>query len=296
MPPHTLLAGAAPMRILAVLDHPQTAALTLDTARQLSLRTGIAEIYAMHPKLAVDPDFQSPDEGLPDPAQQTRFAHTVATRAKAIHQIFADWAATLPTTDQPRLHWLEPAGDIRTLVANAAAKVDLVILPRPGTTPPHSTEQAFTGALYDAQATVLLPPLHPQATLGQHPVVAWQDNPSLTRALQSALPLLRTARQVTVLIGQSQSTVMPEPAWVADLRASGVAVNVDRFTLADQNVGEQISAHAQRAGADLLIMGAYGRPQFIEWLLDGPTHHMLHHGIWPILTHHEHSPLTGEHD
>lgn len=61
---------------------------------------------------------------------------------------------------------------------------------------------------------------------------------------------------------------------------------MERFILTDEPVGEQIKTHALRAGADLLIMGAYGRPRFIEWLCHGPTVDILAHTSLPILTHH----------
>ncbi|CEF57277.1 universal stress protein [Acetobacter ghanensis] len=272
------------MRILAVLDQPDTAALTLDTARQLAERVAGTAICVLHPKLATNPDFQSPDEGLPDAAEQARFAQSVTARATALHQIFDNWRTT--HSDIANAQWEEQAGDTRALVRLAAEKADLVVLDRPTTTTPKTTEQAFTAALYDAQATVVLAPLAAQATLGLHPVIAWQDTANLAHAIHSALPLLQKALHITFIIGESFPLTVPDPALVAELRAGGITVTVERFILTDEPVGEQIKAHALRAGADLLIMGAYGRPRFIEWLCHGPTVDILAHTSLPILTHH----------
>ncbi|MCP1242950.1 universal stress protein [Acetobacter lambici] len=129
-------------------------------------------------------------------------------------------------------------------------------------------------------------PPTPLPTFGQHPVVAWQDTPNLIRAVNAAWPLLRTARHVTILVGEHQPNAVPDPALLAQLRASGVAVTLERFVLTEQSVGEQIRTRATQAGADLLVMGAYGRPHFIEWLFGGPTVDLLAHATWPILTHH----------
>lgn len=272
------------MRLIAVLDDAQTAALTLHTAGQLAARLGGADICAFHPMPATDPDFQSPDEGLPDPAQQARFAQTVATRAHAIRQIFEHWRST--AQGNPHARWVEQAGPPRTTLSLAASKVDFVVLgPASAATTP-TTRQSFAAALYDAQATVLIAPPTPQPGFGQHPVIAWQDTPNLHRATAAAMPLLRTAERVSILLGEHHPNTVADPTLLATLRTLGVAVTLERFVLTEQSVGEQLRARATQAGADLLVMGAYGRPHFIEWLFGGPTVDLLAHATWPILTHH----------
>lgn len=273
------------MRLIAVLDEPQTAAQTLNTASQLAERLGGAELCVFHPIPDTDPDFQSPDEGLPDPAQRERFILQLTTRAKALFQIFETWHAAIP--NRANAHWLEQTGDIRTLLRNIAATADFVVLDPTSPTSAQTTRQIFATALYDAQATVLIAPHTTQASFGQHPVVAWQETPNLLGAVQSALPVLKTAEQVTILIGENAPDAVPEPALVGQLRASGVAVTLERFALTSHKaLGEQIRARAAQAGADLLVMGAYGRPHFVEWLFGGPTVDLLAHAPWPILTHH----------
>ncbi|MFT8418333.1 MAG: universal stress protein [Acetobacter sp.] len=273
------------MRLIAVLDEPQTAALTLNTASQLAERLGGAELCVFHPIPDTNPDFQSPDEGLPDPAQQAHFTHMLATRAKAVFQIFETWHTAMPS--RAYAHWLEQTGDIRTLLRHVGATADFVVLDPTTPTSAQTTRQIFATALYDMQATVLMAPHTTQASFAQHPVVAWQDTPNLLSAVHSALPLLKTAQHVTVLVGESHPNATPEPALLAQLRACGVGVTLERFALTGHSaLGGQIRARAAQAGADLLVMGAYGRPHFVEWLFGGPTVDLLAHAPWPILTHH----------
>jgi nucleotide-binding universal stress UspA family protein len=91
---------------------------------------------------------------------------------------------------------------------------------------------------------------------------------------------------VSILLGEHHPNAVADPTLLATLRTLGVAVTLERFVLTEQGVGEQIRARATQAGADLLVMGAYGRPHFIEWLFGGPTVDLLTHATWPILTHH----------
>nr|WP_242401175.1 universal stress protein [Acetobacter okinawensis] len=197
------------MRLVAVLDDVPSAALTLHTAGQLAERLGGADLCVFHPMPTVDPDFQSPDEGLPDPAQQARFAQSVAAHASTLHQIFASWQATLPGSTHA--HWLEQAGDIRTILPAIASTADFVVL---GPTHPdctQATRQIFATTLYATQAAVLITPPVAQGSLGLHPVVAWQNSPNLLRAVHSAMPLLLTAQQVTILMGEHQPGTPPTP-------------------------------------------------------------------------------------
>lgn len=272
------------MRLLAILDDAQSATQTLNAAGLLAGRLGGADVCVLHPIPTTDPDFQSPDEGMPDPTQQARFAQTVAASTHALHQIFATWRGTLPSTINAR--WLEQTGELRTILRHAATSADLVVLAPSSPTCTQTTRQIFATLLYDAQAAVLIPPPTAQATLGLHPVVAWQDSPNLLRAVHSAMPLLQTARQVTIMVGEHHPGTTPTPALVAELEAAGVAVVLERFTLAAGSVGAQIKTRATQAGADLLVMGAYGRPHFVEWLFGGPTVDLLAHATWPILTQH----------
>ncbi|WP_338333475.1 universal stress protein [Acetobacter sp. LMG 32666] len=272
------------MRLLAVLDAPQTAALVLHTADQLAGRLGGGDICALHPSPATNPDFQSPDEGMPDPTQQARFTQATTARAAAVQQVFANWRITAPNA--ARSQWVQQTGDTRTIVRHAADNADYVVLGPASADATQATRQSFAATLYDAQATVVMAPPTPLPTFAQHPVVAWQDTPNLIRAVHAARPLLHTATHVRILVGEHQPNTVPDPALLADLRASGVAVTLERFVLAGQSVGEQIRTRATQAGADLLVMGAYGRPHFIEWLFGGPTMDLLAHATWPILTHH----------
>lgn len=128
-------------------------------------------------------------------------------------------------------------------------------------------------------------PLQHHATIGAHPVIAWHESANLMKAISSAQPLWEKAEKVTIVIGEKLSNEVPDPMLVKELRAKGVVVEVNRFIIGEQKLGEQIRTHALSAHADLLVMGAYSRPHFIEWLLGSPTQDILAHARLPILTH-----------
>ena len=53
-----------------------------------------------------------------------------------------------------------------------------------------------------------------------------------------------------------------------------------------ERAGEALLEAARDVGADLLVMGAYGRSRFSEWALGGATRHVLTHAQMPVLMRH----------
>jgi len=54
----------------------------------------------------------------------------------------------------------------------------------------------------------------------------------------------------------------------------------------DDNAGPAILAAAAGASADILVMGAYGRSRFSEWMLGGVTLHVLENAALPLFLRH----------
>lgn len=272
------------MRILAILDRIETALFTLETATELAARLGHSSIRVLHPELQDDPDYQVPDEGIPSWEEEKRFAQTVAAKADALRGIFREWYSTFKGTQTAE--WVEVSGNIRKIVAREAMTADMTVLSRPRASDPEEVAQVFSGALYDAKATVIVAPLQHYETIGSHPVIAWHRSSALDQAIAAAIPLLKQSFHVSFVIGEERENDVAEPDIADELRRLGVTVTVDRFLISSSDVGEEIRQHALAAGGDLLIMGAYSRSHFIEWLFGGPTQDILSHATLPILTHH----------
>lgn len=272
------------MRILAILDRIETSVFTLETAGELATRLGHPPIRVLHPALQDNPDYQTPDEGMPSPEEERRFAQKVSAKADALRNAFHTWQATL--SDTQAAEWVEIAGDIRKTVAREAMNADITVLSRPRSSDPEEVAQAFSGALYDAHATVVVAPLQHHDSVGAHPVIAWHQSSALDQAITAAQPFLERASRVSIVIGEDRPNEVAEPVIAEELRQKGVEVVIDRFVIASSDVGEEIRQHALKAGGDLLVMGAYSRPHFIEWLFGGPTQDILSHATLPILTHH----------
>lgn len=272
------------MDILVILDRIETALLTLDTAALFIEKIHDSSMKVLHPRLAVDPKFQSPDEGIPSADDKARFENEVSARSAALRRIFEEWLVS--SNPQKKPEWCEMSGVPRTIVAEQASAADITVLGRPLANDPDFVRQAFDGALYDVQATVLITPLQHKQAVGAHPVIAWHPSSNLDQLVTQVRPLLEQAPCVTFIIGETRENEEKAPEIVQALGSRNITVSVDRFIIPDSGVGEEIRKRALAAGGDLLIMGAYTHSHFIEWLFGGVTQDILAHDTLPILTHH----------
>ncbi|HTW29720.1 MAG TPA: universal stress protein [Acetobacteraceae bacterium] len=141
-------------------------------------------------------------------------------------------------------------------------------------------------ALFRAGAPLLLIPQTTPVSLGRHVAVAWKPGRAARHAVLAALPWLLRAERVQVLIAAEDGVAASPPAsLLARLTKARVPAELRRFALS-RPVGEALLAEAHRIGADLLVMGAYGRGRMTELLLGGATADLLRAADLPILMRH----------
>lgn len=117
--------------------------------------------------------------------------------------------------------------------------------------------------------------------------IAWNGSLEAIRALHDALPLLADARRVVVLVGELKPASGLQPDF--DLRrwlGERVPNTEYRPIEPGRPDGEAILEAAKACGAELLVMGAYGRSRAAEWLLGGVTRHVLQAATLPVLMRH----------
>jgi nucleotide-binding universal stress UspA family protein len=140
--------------------------------------------------------------------------------------------------------------------------------------------------LNSACPVLVVPWADAAGAIGEHALVAWDESLQASRAVTGALPLLRRARKVTLVVLNAP----PEPLLAgADialyLARHGVNVEVRREETA-KGTGAALLSLAAGLGADLLVMGGYGHTRFREVLLGGATETMLATMTIPVLLAH----------
>ncbi|MFC5568647.1 universal stress protein [Lysobacter yangpyeongensis] len=205
--------------------------------------------------------------------------------ARAAGPAFEAWAGSLGAV-APR--WLVTHGQVGDALDYAGNWHDLVVLARDAADPWGSPAALASIVLHVGQPCLVVPPGRTELKL-ECIAVAWNGSIEAIRALHGALPLLRRAQRIVLLMGQRKtllaSVPSPEFALEAWCRRHELAVE---FEVLDEEADKGAPIHdaARAAYADLLVMGAYGRSRFSERVLGGVTRYMLQQDDLPLLLRH----------
>lgn len=145
-----------------------------------------------------------------------------------------------------------------------------------------------------ARPVLVLPCGDAPPTLGERILVAWNDSAEAARAVADAMPLLRRAREVTVLRCEAPGAALDDlgGALREELEALGRwlawhGVEAQpRLEVSGTDAGNALLSRAADLGSDLLVMGAWGRSRWTERMLGGATRTLLHGMTIPTLMSH----------
>jgi nucleotide-binding universal stress UspA family protein len=121
---------------------------------------------------------------------------------------------------------------------------------------------------------------------GKTVLIAWNGSREATRAVHDALPLLAQSDAVTVL------AVNPGPdgdrgdKLLAHLARHGLSATTEAIETTSFAAAEIILQRVDKLGADLVVMGAYGRARWREKIFGGTTQDVLRMMTTPVLMAH----------
>jgi nucleotide-binding universal stress UspA family protein len=221
---------------------------------------------------------------LNEAARIAEAAHALCDTAIARHGLSRQETPSAQAV--PSACWREETGYAPVMLAARARLFDLAILGRSGRSgrvvdEPHG--EAVEETLLSAGRPVLVAPASAPDALGERVAVGWNDSLESTRALAAALPFLRRAKAVSVLsLGESNAAALVE-----HLGWYGIRAAADRLDRAEGvAVGVQLLAAARDRGADLLVMGGYGKSPLRQMLFGGATRDIIGTSLLPLLVAH----------
>ena len=140
-------------------------------------------------------------------------------------------------------------------------------------------------ALLAGRPVLALPYAWEPTPIGQRIVIGWNGGREAARAIADAMPFLKAASEVAVLMVDRQGE-LPGADICGYLARHGV--NVEAVALADSgiSVADSLLSTAADRNADLLVMGAYGRSRLREMILGGTTRRILSEMTLPVLLSH----------
>lgn len=246
-----------------------------------TLGASVTGVYVCPRPLYVAPAFEP--ELIAAAVRNTRELVKDAAQAK---RSFLDWALSVGVA---RSEWLVAEGAAGDALAQAATRHDLLILE-------HAGDES--GSTWDIPRIILsaevpcivLPHYGVNYSSFERIAIGWNGSPEAMRAVHAALPFLR-GKQALLLWGEERYLfrgVEWEPPFniMEYLQEQGVAAERRDIVAKHDEVGAVLLDRAMKFGAELLVMGAYGRSRFSEWMLGGATRHVLTWADIPVLLRH----------
>lgn len=183
-------------------------------------------------------------------------------------------------------------GALTEVVAARARYADLTVLPLPYGKDRGIEDEAITeAALFEGMSPVLIvPPGGMGSATPKRIVVAWNQSREALVAARRAMPFLKRAETVQIVVvdppphGPERSD--PGGLLCQLLVRHGVKAEVTVLARTLPRVSEVLARQARDLDAGMLVMGAYGHSRFREAILGGATRNMLEAAELPVFLAH----------
>ena len=183
-------------------------------------------------------------------------------------------------------------GAVTDVVASRARYSDLAVLPLPyGKSRGVEDEAVTEAALFEGMAPVLIvPPSGMKTPEPKRIIVAWNQSREALVAARRALPFLKRADMVQIVV-VDPPTHGPERSDPGGLLCQflvrhGVHAEVSVLARTLPRVSEVLARQVRDVDAEMLVMGAYGHSRFREAIMGGATRDMLESADVPVFLAH----------
>ncbi|MEO8670700.1 MAG: universal stress protein [Tahibacter sp.] len=258
-------------------------AIAVAASLAASLEGALTGVHVCAPPLVAMPSYEAPEVVaaiVENTRQQEDMAYAVRARFEA-------WAMQRGVRTA---RWQVAEGFVPEVLEHLGHWHDALVIDRDAN-PLWGPPPALGRVILSAQIPcIVLPPAADAVLKLDCIAVAWNGSPEAIRTVHSALALISRAKRVVVLEGSARPA-FAEMGWKPqfDLHhyLENHGIHAERRPIPDDvDAGSALLESASDINADLLVMGAYGRTRFSEWVLGGATRHVLNHATVPVLMRH----------
>jgi len=184
---------------------------------------------------------------------------------------------------------------VADILARHARYADLLVLGQYDPEKPHGlVPDDLPGqvAVLGGRPVLAVPYAWRPAAVGRRVLLGWNAGREAARAVADALPLLQRADIVHIAVVEGRDRrrgdhgELPGADIATHLARHGVAVEAERLVVRDVPVADALISLAAEQAADLLVMGAYGRPRLRELVMGGTTRSVLEQMTLPVFMSH----------
>jgi nucleotide-binding universal stress UspA family protein len=192
----------------------------------------------------------------------------IAARAKAAEKAYADLVAGISGATFTHGSKLDQLVDM-------GRRANLVVVARPVEDPENLASLDPSAMIHQCARPVMIAPPDIKEGAFASVRVAWNGSQQAARAIGYALPFLKKADKVALVVVDSEPEEVGAALLVKRLARHGVTASLEVVTsdaLSGRARGRALLGHARDTKSDLLVMGAYGGGQLRGFLgLGGAT-------------------------
>jgi nucleotide-binding universal stress UspA family protein len=167
-------------------------------------------------------------------------------------------------------------------------RFDLVVLGQPERNSPNDVINE--AVLFESGRPVIFVPFIQKGGMTLDRImVCWDASRAAARAVADALPFLKKAKQVDIVIVSdkpSSKDEIPGADLGQHLVRHSLEVEIKYIVSPEVDVPSTILSHAADFAADMIVMGGYGHSRLREFVLGGVTRGMLKSMTVPVLMSH----------
>ena len=188
--------------------------------------------------------------------------------------------------------WRMAEGNPPITTALHGRYADLVVVGQPNPYEPNDGDPITVTTVMTSGRPVLAVPFAGDfPMIGERVLIAWNASREAARAVNDALPLIRNAKQVSVLAINPQPGIgghgdVPAADISLHLARHGVKAEAAHTVAKDISDGEALLSYAADIGADLIVAGAYGHSRARELVFGGVTRTLITEMTVPVLFSH----------
>jgi len=187
-------------------------------------------------------------------------------------------------SDKMSATWRVERGKQANMVSLRGRLADVIAVAKPDRER-NLGRNTLEAALMNTGSLVMMCPMETPGRIGAHVAIAWNGSRESARAIALAMPVLRSAEKITIMTIKGEKLELDGTAVLGyfsdhDLAAEHVEIP------AGDGVGAALLAGARTAGADSLLMGAYGNSRGKELVFGGVTRYVVEHATMPVFMAH----------
>ncbi|HEY7230474.1 MAG TPA: universal stress protein [Pseudolabrys sp.] len=175
-------------------------------------------------------------------------------------------------------------------IGRIARRFDLAVVGQPGRALSLPDEVVDEGVLFESGRPVIFVPfIQTSGVKVDRIMVCWDGSRAASRAVADAMPFLKKAKLVEIVIVSSRPAKddeLPGADLGQHLARHGLNIGIKRITSPDIDVPSTILSYAADSSADMIVMGGYGHSRLRQFVLGGVTRGLLESMTVPVLMSH----------